>query len=109
MRLQVVEPGGVHRRAALGGDHRVGAAVLDPHQRVLAGLAALRATGGEDDDGLGAAWQGVALLATGALVQLHLVPHPLLRTRLVLTFQRRSPALSRWGAQRALESGAPPY
>ena len=51
MRHQVVEPLGVLGRTALGRDQRVLAAVLDPHDGVLAHLAALGAAGGHDDDG----------------------------------------------------------
>ena len=53
-------------RAALRADHRVDAVVLDPHERLLAHLAALRPAGAEDDDRQPGVAQGVGLAPAGA-------------------------------------------
>ena len=75
-------------RAAVRRHERVLAVVLDAHQRRLAQLAALIATGGDQDDRQPGVTQCVGLLAAGALVGLDLLAHPRRRTRLVFTLKR---------------------
>ena len=74
--------------AALGRDRGVDAVVLDPHDRVLAELAALVTDRGDHHDRpLRVAAQDVGALAAGGLVRLDLVAHPLGRAGLVLALQ----------------------
>ena len=82
---EVVVPDGVPRGATERGDDGVLAAMLDPHQRALAQLAALRANRREQDDGHPAHLR--ALGAAGGLVALGLLAGPVGRTRFVLTGQ----------------------
>src|SRR5665648_1198616 len=79
---EVVIPGGVLRRTALGRHGRIPAVVFDPHHRVLAQDAALGAAAG-DDDHRHAAQRG-PLGAAGALVELDLVADPLRGAGLVV-------------------------
>ncbi len=75
-------------RAALGGDHRVRAVVLDPHQRHLPDLAALLAARGEQHHRQTRVAEGVGFAAVRRLVAGDLVTHPLLRARFVFSGQR---------------------
>lgn len=86
--LEVVVPDRVLGRPALRGDQGVAAVVLDPHQRRLAELPALRAPGRQQDDGQSRVPQRRPLGAAGALVLLHLLAHPLRRAGFVLAFER---------------------
>ena len=71
---QVVVPDGVGGGTSLGGDHRVVAVVLHPHQRALADLPRLGAADGQDDDGHSP--QGGPLGPTGTFVLLGLAADP---------------------------------
>ena len=93
VRDEVVVPGRVLRGAALGRDQRVGALVLDAHQRVLAELAALRAR--RRSRRRRDAAHRRALGAAGGLVGLDLVAHPLLGAGLVLATECHAPLTAR--------------
>ena len=88
--LQVVVPQRVFGSATLGRYKRVLAVVLDAHQREFANVDRPVPAGRYDDYWQAGVAQGVRSLAARALVLFHLVPHPLLGARLVLTFYRHA-------------------
>ena len=95
VRLDVVVPDRMLRRAAQRCDHRVLAVVLHPHQRGLADLAALGADGGQQDDGL--ALQLGALGAAGLHVLLGVVAGPVGRAGFVFSGKWHDTSLGRLG------------
>src|SRR4051812_38934470 len=87
MREQVVVPDRMRRRSALRRDREIAALVLDPHQRGLPQLSALRPHACDDDDRQSGVAQGVGTGPTRCLVGLDLLADPVGRARLVLTNQ----------------------
>ena len=75
---EVPVPHGVLWGAADGGDQRVIAAVLDPHQGDLADVAGLGATDGDDDHRDPGVEEGVRLLAPRSVSRFDLEPVPTL-------------------------------
>src|SRR5581483_9936731 len=81
IRAQVVHPHRMRGRAAHRADEDVTGAVLDPHERRLADRARLVPRVRDDDDRQSRVAQRGALRAAAPLVEVHLLAHPVSRTR----------------------------